>query len=263
MKNNIFNLLSLIQFNSQFFDSVYNSSKRFGFSNFVYVKYFDNGKYLYLNSDIESAKFRLSKDKDPNLKSIEYYLNNNSNNLLFYTWSDEDKELHIGVNNSLISNGLSILTKHKGYLEIFCMTTPDLNENLASFYIENKQSLVHLSVEMHKKFEDFLTTKKDVENCFLICEETVKMNMIKLWKALCNNRKEFNAKIALNENIILNLKELQCIHLLSSLSSIKEISQNVNLSPKTVEKFLYSARRKIGVDDNYLMIKNYINNLTL
>ena len=141
----------------------------------------------------------------------------------------------------------------------FFGTTPE-NAGITNYYINNPEIFDHFSFYFKEKTFPFLEMKED--RCIqLNCSpfETLENK----GDVIDNFYKQTEiSKFHLGEafgNLILSKREAQCIYYLLRGQSAKEIAKNLRLSPRTVESFIDTIKRKTGIHNKTKLIEKFFN----
>ena len=253
MKN--FNKLS-IEYNlmiNQRLKDIAGPLQNFGISHFSYLKILPNKKRLFLSTNHEWYK-----------KYIAYSLYNSrqhqncyptSNHITYSLWpsSMDDDDIFLALNENGICHGFNIYIPYVDFIEGFHFATTKDNLEIRNYYQYLVEDLKRFIIFFNNNMDSFLE-----EGNNLITSEIDPLKRI-------NEEYAIKVRKFINETPInkyplyykgkrfhINKKSAQCSKYLSIGKTMKEISNIMKISPRTVECYLYALTAKIGCSTNQL-----------
>lgn len=208
--------------------------------------YFDGSRFALTNNPewyqyfIENHLFNYSRlDKHPSCYRSGYFLWDAWNKGTLY---DYLKEFEAGFD---YGHGFSIIRRHHEWVDKFDFATYLHHRFMNQFYINN--------LSLFNQFVDAYC--KEAKNIFLIAEKkreilpyTPKAHYDKEYKDTFLPRNILSALNLDNDtnNVKLTKRELECAYWLVNGKTISEIGMLLEISPKTVEKFFDSIKKKFN-----------------
>lgn len=241
------------------------------FSYFGYHKFYKDGYYMVLSSNLEftqlwldynmnndfsndsDKKFFISNDKKNFLEKIK---TTPRNSIYKYLWPIHDKEQMPGLslcNEFNMHYGIHLFYDTVEYLESFVFGSPIQGEAvdlyLNHFYIIER-FMTYFKNKAHYLINP-VDRKKMAFSPFYRKEVHKAMDNLDTNRNFIVNKKQFYAstqlsKISLDSNpdICLTKKEFECLYYLSLGKSAKEIAAILSISWRTIEKHLENIRAK-------------------
>lgn len=209
---------------------------------FDYVRYYSDHSYVGLVSDgawVENF-FKNNFKVGSTLKNSGVHLwQSYRSNLLIETARNDYQHDH----------GISIFNQGHGYIEYFEFAAPSNNTAILSTYLNN--------IQLFKNFGHwFLYTAKklldQVEKSPIIIPSNMQGNLVEN-----PSTNSINFTNATFKNI--SPREKQCIEDYLLGNTAKETARKLNLSHRTVEDYLATAKKKLGIHTKRELIKIFNN----
>ena len=233
-------------------DLCYPLLHNFGITTFAYLKFLKNGQILHITNNHDWLSYYTSKNlyNDVNryvdeINSIPengagYYLrsskiSNNFNEVLekFGLW-----------------HGLSIYIRYSEYTEAWCFATISENHLIHDLYLNHTDALKHFILYFKSKASDLL----DHSNKNKLLTTQAKSFEIIRKKPLEERVNNFFESTKIKTILLgdsasaprLSCREAECIQYLSHGKATKEIARLLKISPRTVETYIDSLKKKVG-----------------
>lgn len=147
-------------------------------------------------------------------------------------------------------------TENEGTFTFFG-TTPE-NSGVINYYLNNSEAFDHFSLYFKEKIFPFLEMKED--RCIQL--STSAFDALKNEDSVVQNfyKQTEISKYYLGEafgNLTLSKREAQCLYYLFRGQSAKEIAKNLQLSPRTIESFIETIKRKTGIHNKTKLIEKF------
>jgi DNA-binding CsgD family transcriptional regulator len=234
-------------------------------SYFEYSEFFNDGTVIYLATNLEwihhSLNYEMFKDNEHNslvAKNKFYrYVLWNTLNLDQTTFLSSMKEFKIW-------NGLSVNIARETSVRVYSFAT-DKDINIDSFLMNHISTLDHFINYFHSEGEPLL--KNAAQNKVIgkilpvfTPEEILYPDHHKLKTFLEQTElKKFYFTLR-NNHFFLSKREMQCLSSLSKAKTMKEIAEELSLSPRTVETYIEKIKNKSGLHFKNDLIKMYYDN---
>lgn len=227
---------------------------------FVYVKVFKNNSRISLSNNYSWSKFFFNNfSKYTNGEIFNFF---DDKRIYFQLWKlldegsnqlivDTGKEFDIG-------NGIDIILPNQEFTEFFVFATNKSDQAINNFYLNNFDVLTQAIFYFKDKARNII--KEAEKNGIIEYTGTVLPG-----KSLINKQeilKQIEPKrYYLPHDVYLTPMEYSCVSLLADLKSIKEISNSLNLSEKTVETYFDRVKNKVKYyrKSDLINIAKYLN----
>lgn len=218
--------------------------EHFGITHFIYIRIHDN-KRIYLSNSVDW---------------VDYYVNHK----LFNDQKHEQQAIVPTIKSQYAFwNGYKIdgvfSAAHEfgmwnGFIiyqgdEIFSFATRRENTEISNLYLNNLKMLEHFILYfksrarhlIHPKNPENILITKDVPkiNTSILCPSTYQ-------KFLRDTKITKYNLTAKNIDIFISKRQTECLYHLSHGKSAKEIGRVLDLSPRTVEKYIENVKDKLG-----------------
>ena len=240
------------------FDVIKNLSNNFHANhvkNFSYIRIWKDGSYINLSDcdiNLERNYFFRIKKLDNNSASHFKEMHFKTRKLMIWPSDKNLDPIYSLLHEYNHWNGVTILAKNKEYVELFSLGSvkSDLNQFLVNNVINNSDLYFKLA-------DDFLYRAS---------------NLIKIWssekKAVFHDKATLDNIFETKDKFFYDLsdREQQCLFFLVKGYTSKMIAKDLNISYRTVEHYIASAKNKLCVKFKNELIKkisdcNFLNNL--
>lgn len=223
--------------------------KEIGVNDFGYAKFYPDGTYIDLFSNIEWQKVYYQYFDCASIiqEDLEYLSRTGGSVILWGNSEVERKSAIMDESYKLdIWHGLRIYEYSTQSIEVWHFATTRENEQINNFYVNNinlfKKFIMYFDdkakflVEVSEKFkarleEDLFSSLKSQPTVLTFpWEKTIKKHKINIGEE--------------GETVFLSKREAECISYAYHHKTVKEIAREINLSPRTVEGYFSNIRRK-------------------
>lgn len=236
----------------------------FDIQNFRYMRIFNNYKYLSLGTNLEYLRCYLEYIEKPgHIFSFPLAV---SQEKKFYYFLWPDNYLGIYENDPLLSllyshnvwNGISLCRKHKEYVETWSFATSKDHTKIKQFYINNLHLLEYFIILFENQAHDLINNIHPSKlaafhspfDLNLPSEDTEN----KILQFLDENKITKLFIDVKGKSIYLTKREVESLSYAVLGKTIKEISIILNISLRTVEKYLNSIRMKTGISSKSSLV---------
>lgn len=165
----------------------------------------------------------------------------------FLLWNEKNiKPIISNLLHYNIAQGFTIYMRQQGFVDCYYFTGNRDSPDLSNFYINNINKLLDFIFSFNEKKKEILTDNikilgKHTGNNILTDFKTKNVNM---------SKKNFSVKNSLSQNLLpsFSTRELQCLEAISKGYSTKFIAGQLNLSPRTIECYIESIKRKTNIN---------------
>jgi len=224
---------------------------------FIYIKRYIDGSFIDLSNQLEWSEFFLQNlfNCHYTIPDLQKHMLNERNTNLWLAdpdniiWQEGKKYFGFG-------NGISIVYNEEQYSEIFCFYSTANNYAINQFYFEQIDVLKKFcSIFKEKVAEDILRAEKNGNMLIMPSNYIEQVNpKVSTLTAADPNSKFLNLISDKEDNVDslkqkmkikkLSRREVDCIKLSAIGKSAKEIAKELNLSNRTVETYLSTAKMK-------------------
>lgn len=213
----------------------------------TYRRFYNNGKLLYIFNNKEWMDFVLNQELwiTSNFKNQIPHISKEESILAL--WDEKylkTDKIYQGLYAHNIWNGVSVYKKFDTYVETFAFAGEKSSSKLLNLYINTPEVIEHFILYFRERFNVFL---KKIDPNILISfdignwiEKTLVDEKIdEFFKATPIN------KFLIEEKIGISYREMQCLIWSIRGKTSKEIARLINLSPRSVEKYLDNIKAKM------------------
>ena len=244
-------------------------SDYFGIEHFSYIKIFNDDTLMCLTTHCEwSSNFYLKinfQKSDVFYKTMDAYTSG------VVLWSSlENQTSFIGFKEySKLSHGISLIEKHEYDCEIFNFCAYQDNFQIINFYINNLDILWRHVFYFKDKAEDLIKKANEEKWILPKCTKPSKNDMLitdynknKTILSSTVPTKHYHLSIH-GVKTYLTASEARCCYFLIQNQNIKEIAKTTELSPRTVETYLNTAKQKLHCFTKSELVKKLLNHSIL
>lgn len=248
------------------FNEICNPIFESGIKVFAYFRFFNNGRYLYLCNELDWLRFCLENVHSNEGTSLGQEIGHvPEDNYYCFLWPIVKSDyLMSALYDFNIWNGLSIFKQREDSIELWGFGADRQTENIQNFYIENIELLKDFTASFNLNAADIilpsnknLAVYKDFKPQLPIDE----YDRRKIDEFIRSTPISKRPLITSKGEVFLANKELECLNLLASGRSTKQIAQILNYSLRTIEKRLSNIKRKVACEDKESIIKVYKDNI--
>lgn len=238
----------------------------FGITLFNYMKIYNKeGKYTFFSNNIPVTHDYITKLSWCNL-FFQNFLNVNSKyDIIFWPKTPENKAMKLFLNHGFW-HGITLVQQNKENIEIHTFASNKNNNRINEFFVKNFSLLEQFVIYFRSIFNDnlILQSEKHLITFKKGCSFILPENNTNYFSDKYNIQKFFQASnlnqgvISLEGNFInLTARERECLDLINKGFTIKEISRELLLAPKTIEVHLNNIKNKTGYRNKRKLIQLY------
>ena len=160
-------------------------------------------------------------------------------------------------------NSFAIYLKNHNHIEGFYFTAEVKTPKDLNVYVNNLDPLKLFATHFSQKMAPLMDTaqKSDLYHPTIAKENYVQKSSKRTPQSVDDmiqslNIEEFQLPVG-GENVIISLREFQCLFLMSKGQTFKEIGKSLDLSPRTVESYINNLKSKTGTSSKSELIKLY------
>lgn len=217
-------------------------------NNFSYIKFYQNNSVINLTTDINWIDHRFKE----NIKYKILFESELNNNFLdkphMYFWPNETDDNLLGALHHFgIWNGCNIYIPNQNHIEVFSFASAIDKTNMHNFYVNN----FHLLIQFILYFKNELSLMIDQESQknkiitdinFPLMNANINANDVITHKK--NLIMGDIKRIQFDDNVYLTYKEAACCYFLNRGYSLKDISNKLSISARTVETHINNVKTK-------------------
>lgn len=234
--------LKINQVYSEICDPVFNA---FGFTHLIYIRLFQNGR-MYLCNDVNWVKKYLECEFYKDFKhEHQAIIPEVKSKYAFWNGYEKDN-VFAAVYDYGVWNGLIIYQKD----EIFSFGTKKDNTSILNLYVNELDFIEHFILYFKSKARDLIYSR-EAESSLIINDPSKPviardLNQEKYRQFLAETKiNKYNFKIK-DIDLFLPKKHAQCLFHLSEGKTSKETGNLLNVSSRTVEKYLEILKSQTG-----------------
>ena len=233
---------------------------------FTFSRIYDGGRRLYICSDQEWVKEYITREFQDELNHMSHYVPLKGINYALWQGFKNDKVFEAAHQHNMW-NGISIYEAHSEYVDYFDFAFLKTDNYLTNTYINNI-NLFQRFVEYFKDRSSLIIDYTDKKNC-LFPRKFITFNNIprkeyfplNTSNVLSTHATEGNKIRRHNEAYNLSPRELSCLELLADGKSIKEISSNLKLAPRTVQSYIHMSKMRFNSETIEELLRFYMHQL--
>ncbi len=205
-------------------------------SYFIFARFYKDGAHICLPSNASWHKHFWDK---------QYHKNSNdrlSNGFHFWTLNTELNKANLEAKQFFnMDNKLDLVEEFEDYYDVFGFASIGESIKTLDFYLNQQEILRKFSLYFKDQAQELIKTADKKENRLYIAE-------IKNLHDKNENKIDTNLRIKKFRfgNIILTEKEMKVLSLVIRGRAAVEISQQLNVSPKTIESYVQALKNKFN-----------------
>jgi DNA-binding CsgD family transcriptional regulator len=211
---------------------------------FAFQRFYPQGRHLSLFSHVDYRKYYFNSRIDLGITFYNIIINLKRGESLFYIWPNNS---HDEIFNILLSfniyYGMTIFIKEEQYVDAYHFSG-DRDSYLLNFYINNIIILKNFIKCFKEKAQKLIITNE--EKILGIHTGIYKIDNFNHTDVTFSHRSKVEAIID-GKTVLIGSQEFKCLELLAQGHSHKIIAIKLNLSPRTVESYIASLKRKLGL----------------
>lgn len=244
------------------FTSICNPLLELNIKGFAYLRFFNDGQYLYLCNDLNWLKFCFENGHTNHNTLLERELiqvRDSKSDLHCFLWpTKQTDDLMSALYAFNIWNGLSIYKPREDSIEIWSFATDREARNMQDFYIQNIEILKKFTAYFNASGSDIILPTRDN-----LAPYTMPSNVKFSGNHNSADIEAFIEATDINKfpiitdrgEIFLSKKEILCLNHLAVGKSVKKIGSLIDVSQRTIEKQIENIRQKFGRIDKATLIK--------
>ena len=228
-------------------------------NNFSYIKFYKNNSVINLTTDINWIDYRFKE----NIKYKILFESELNSNVLdkphIYFWpNDTNDKLLEALNHFGIWNGCNIYIPSRNHIEVFSFASAIDKTNMNNFYINNFHTLTQFI--LYFKNELSLVIDHDSEKNKIITDINFPiMESHENTNSLIYRKKNLIMRdikrVQFSENVYLTYKEAACCYFLNKGHTLKDISNKIGISTRTVETHINHVKEKTNCCTKPLLLQ--------
>lgn len=239
----------------------------FGIKNFGYRRFLPDGYSLGLNSCRDWQNHFCSHFLGKNISLYEKEIgavSNNKEHMFLRAGTPNKKSSYEGhLHQKGLWNSLALYLRHSGFIEGFYFTANISVPKDLSYYINQLDALSLFATHFSYKIGNIMagTDAEKLYHPTIGKEHYAKKAQGKIPRALEDllqglQIEEFHLPIG-RRNVVISLREFQCLFFVSKGQTFKEVGKTLSLSPRTVESYINNLKSKTGANSKSELIKLY------
>lgn len=219
----------------------------FGITSIGYSRFYDN-KCIRLSNNVDWMEHYLNNnilysDKARYTKELGY-LGERKHYMMLREKDKNSKSIVSVMNKYDQDNVCSFYIKNDNYVEMFGFATNKGKDSLTNFYINNTSFLLKYSLLFKERL--FPVINRNLDSISLPFSIFKQVNP-EMYSGKDNLEQKIKLKkIYLADDLIVTVREFECLRLLSRGYSYKEIAQKMCISFRTVETHVNHMKYKMG-----------------
>lgn len=218
---------------------------------FNYARYYKNGSAFTFSSSVGWHQYLIS---DPKLLNIALTAFTTTNNGIFL-WSVRSKKaVRVARNEFKFDYPIAIVKNYKTFYEIVSFGTNPGNEKILEFYFNNLDYLEKFIMYFRDKASKLIAVADKEDNRFSIPEFPADSIVLTGRKILEEKTQRILLDTKINKFFFhdngefkcLSKREVECLIFVLRGKTAKKIGILLNISAKTVEEYISSAKNKLG-----------------
>jgi DNA-binding CsgD family transcriptional regulator len=241
--------------------------KSFEIKNFGYRRFLPNGNSLGLHNNHRWYKHFCTHFLGNPISLYEKEVHNvsmNSGNLFFRAGSPDKNDSYEGhLHQKGLWNSFALYLKHPTSIEGFYFTTKANTAEGLNYYANQLDALNLFATHFSNKISSLMTGNQAqrLYHPTINKEYYTKKAQGKLPRALHDllqslEIEEFYLPVG-RRNVLISLREFQCLFFMSKGQTFKEVGKTLALSPRTVESYINNLKSKTGAGSKSELIKLY------
>ncbi|MBX9786967.1 MAG: LuxR family transcriptional regulator [Alphaproteobacteria bacterium] len=231
--------------NSTIVSSFRDLQNNYGINYFYHIKIIKNFSF-FICSNLEYLKHAFANElfasRYPTFQNIVSNLEKKEVRKFLWTGNPPDKP-HECIYDFGIWNGYTFYERLEDGLEAWGFGADKNNTNIVNFYINNEYNLMDYIFHLKDKYKNLF----DISTvpCLIPSNLTFSNDFPNIASKESLPKKEIK-KYYLTSDLSLSKRQAECIIASIKGQSAKEIARGLNLSPRSVEKYLENLKSKMG-----------------
>ena len=219
-----------------------------------YKRVLSDGKYIFISSNVNWMDYHYKTIENHGKFFADAMRRTTTDSYYRALWPQHtnDHFLH-ALSTFNMWNGINFYKKCTNGIELWTFSTNYNVNNDPNFYINNIERIEKFLQELNFTFGKNITKEFDVNFALL------KEDLTDLADPLKPLLKKFVLTVH-GLTILVPMREMQCLALLSSGLSHKEVAYRMNVSPRTVEKHIKNLKIRTNIDKRSFLISIYKSN---
>src|SRR3989338_1948707 len=228
-------------------------------NNFSYIKFYQNNSVINLTTDTNWIDYRFKENIKYKIL-FESELNNSTlDKPHMYFWPNETNDkLLCALHHFGITNGCNIYIPSQNHIEVFSFASAIDKTNMHNFYINNFHALTQFILYFKNELSSIIDHESP-ENKIVIDINFPVMKLQKNTNSLIARKKNLIMgdikRIQFSDNIYLTYKEAACCYFLNKGYSLKDISNKLSISARTVETHINHVKNKANCYSKSLLLQ--------
>lgn len=212
----------------------------FGVSYFQYLRCFNDGSVGLLLSDTSLTEYFWNQSLTTPLVYSSFKEENKQSHSYWFLWDEELPHYPVNLAREFnIFSGITLVRRSKYYYDMIAVAMPKIVDNPGSFYLNKIHGIEQFIIKFDKTEKELLSTMNKDKIAL------PKVHRDENYQKICLNSEQIKIK-GRNGITHVTSQEMACIRLLCSGLSQKEVAQILDISPRSVETYLYRARIRTG-----------------
>ncbi|KTD56213.1 helix-turn-helix transcriptional regulator [Legionella shakespearei] len=241
--------------------------KRYGIEHFCHVRYFIDGSISVLisNKNLYQHHLKCGYKVGPTFPFTFEELRQQKYHFLVYEDVEESFSYALNDYKNLfgLDNFVYLVNSNKNYVDYFVFASALYNKQIINFYLNQRDILDQFVFDFKNKANKLITQGE--------CNKIILPENMRLRLGSVNNEaiklNDFQAEASkikhqvinyLGKSIKFTRREMDCLHLLKSGYTAKEVAIHFGLSPRTIENHINNIKFKFGLNRKPDIIKAFI-----
>lgn len=216
---------------------------------FIYCRFYEDGTVMSFPSNTEWHKHFMSK---------EYFSSRLRMNEGIHLWASQKTYTQAVIDareDFNIDNKFEIVEPGKGYYDVFGFASPKDQVGIIDYYLNNVDYLKKFGLYFKNCAEPLITEAQKPENRINLRHQIIGAQAVEVLTPekpvidfMRNRIRHYYLNNKNKADLYLTSREMQVLLYTIQQRSAAEIGQQLNLSPKTVESYLASVKRKLDCE---------------
>jgi len=229
---------------------------------FLYFRLYDNGRYIHTGNQLNYLEFyflTVPNNGDFFTRELVQAVDDDYHCFLWQDLPKSNDPVISAINKFNICNGVSMYKRGQNYIESWHFADTRGQTDISSYYTAHKKMFMAFIDYFILAAQDLITLDDNHAN-LAYYQQNIDISRPKNPLSVDQCQAFYNAiqySSYKHKGIILSPREQQCMRYLTQGCSAKEIGKKLSLSHRTVEFYISSMLKKMGLKKSIHLIKHY------